>query len=80
MGGVMVDRWAMILNNIVENVCLWDGNTTTWQPPDGYLMKVIPEGSGAGIGWGWDGTDFVAPELPPNPALDQPGSPPDVVQ
>lgn len=26
--------------NIVENVCLWDGNTSSWQPPQGYLMVV----------------------------------------
>lgn len=26
--------------NVVENVCLWDGNTNTWQPPQGYLMLV----------------------------------------
>ena len=40
-------------------------------------------GSGVGPGWGWDGTNFVAPPQPdpvPNPALDQPGSPPDVIQ
>lgn len=26
--------------NIVDNVCLWDGNPATWQPPAGYLMLV----------------------------------------
>lgn len=26
--------------NVVENVCVWDGNTNTWQPPSGYLMLV----------------------------------------
>lgn len=26
--------------NIVDNVCVWDGNTETWQPPPGYLMLV----------------------------------------
>lgn len=26
--------------NIVDNVCLWDGNTASWQPPEGYLMLV----------------------------------------
>lgn len=24
--------------NIVENICLWDGNTETWTPPYGYYM------------------------------------------
>jgi hypothetical protein len=79
----MVNRWAMIQDGVVVNVCLWDGDTNTWQPPEGYLMEPVPEGSGAGIGWGWDGTNFVAPPPPepvPNPALDNPGSPPDVIQ
>ena len=26
--------------NICDNVCLWDGNPETWQPPAGYLMLV----------------------------------------
>jgi hypothetical protein len=26
--------------NICENVCLWDGNPTTWAPPANYLMLV----------------------------------------
>lgn len=29
--------------NLVDNVCLWDGNTNTWQPPAGYLMLVAAE-------------------------------------
>lgn len=85
MGGIMVSDWAIIQDNIVVNVCVWDGNTTTWPPPEGCLMEPIPEGNpaGIGIGWNWDGTNFVAPPEPepvPNPALDNPGSPPDVIQ
>ena len=26
--------------NVVDNVCLWDGNTETWQPPSEYLMLI----------------------------------------
>ena len=26
--------------NVVDNVCFWDGNPDTWQPPAGYLMLV----------------------------------------
>ena len=26
--------------NVVDNVCLWDGNTQTWTPPPEYLMLV----------------------------------------
>jgi hypothetical protein len=26
--------------NIVDNICLWDGDTNTWQPPEDILMLV----------------------------------------
>lgn len=26
--------------NVVENVCVWDGNPNTWQPPENTLMLV----------------------------------------
>jgi hypothetical protein len=29
--------------NIVENVCLWDGDTNTWQPPVNTLMLIQAE-------------------------------------
>lgn len=38
--------------NIVENVCLWDGNSDTWQPPAGYLM--MPQATTMGVIWFWD--------------------------
>lgn len=29
--------------NIVENICTWDGNPDTWQPPANYLMLIKSE-------------------------------------
>jgi hypothetical protein len=26
--------------NVVDNICVWDGNPNTWQPPEGYTMLV----------------------------------------
>jgi len=26
--------------NVVDNICLWDGNTNTWQPPTDTLMLI----------------------------------------
>lgn len=26
--------------NVVDNICLWDGNTETWQPPANTLILV----------------------------------------
>lgn len=39
-------------NGVVDNVCLWDGDLNTWQPPAGYLM-LIQETTMARI-WEWD--------------------------
>ena len=34
-----VKRYAMVRDNVVYSVSLWDGNEATWQPPqDGTLM------------------------------------------
>jgi hypothetical protein len=45
--------------NIVENICLWDGNTNTWQPPAGFLMMV--QATTIALVWTWDAaiTDWV---------------------
>lgn len=26
--------------NIVDNICVWDGNTNNWQPPENTLMLI----------------------------------------
>jgi hypothetical protein len=45
--------------NVVDNVCFWDGNPDTWQPPAGYLMLV--QATTMALVWLWDSTikDFV---------------------
>lgn len=30
-----------LANNVCENLVMWDGNTETWPPPEGYLL--IPQ-------------------------------------
>lgn len=34
----MTQDYLIIENNIVTNVCVWDGNPSTWTPPDNTLM------------------------------------------
>lgn len=45
--------------NIVENICLWDGDTNIWQPPAGFLMMV--QATTIALVWIWDAaiTDWV---------------------
>lgn len=33
-------NYLMIQQNVVTNVCLWDGNTDNWQPPSDSTMIV----------------------------------------
>lgn len=66
---IMVERWAMLKNDVVINICLWDGDEATWQPPADVVMKVAPDY--LGIGWSWDGSQWVAPPEPePTPEPD----------
>lgn len=48
--------------NVVDNVCVWDGNSSTWQPPSGYLMLV--EATTPAIVWvlNADKTDYILQE------------------
>ena len=45
--------------NVVDNVCVWDGNPNTWQPPSGYLLLV--QATTMALVWVWDSaiTDWV---------------------
>jgi hypothetical protein len=49
-----VQNYLMInqSTNVVDNVCLWDGNPNTWQPPAGYLMLV--QSTTMALVWGFD--------------------------
>jgi len=40
--------------NVVDNICLWDGNTDTRQPPAGYLM--MPQAITMALVWARDGS------------------------
>ena len=28
-------------SNVVDNICVWDGDVNTWTPPQGYTMLVL---------------------------------------
>lgn len=33
-------NYLMIQENVVTNICVWDGDTNTWQPPQDATMLV----------------------------------------
>jgi hypothetical protein len=49
--------------NVVDNVCVWDGDTSTWQPPADTLMLV--KATTPAIVWelNADKTDYVLTEV-----------------
>lgn len=57
---MMNGNYAVIENGVVINVILWDGETPLGLP-NGQTTVLIPDGSPAWIGWGYDGTEFTPP-------------------
>jgi len=55
--------FALINNqNIIENVISWDG-VTEWTPPKNMTCINI-QNIECGIGWTYDGTQFIPPSDP----------------
>lgn len=55
----VLENYLMIQNNVVTNVCVWDGNPDTWTPPADATM--LPQATTMALVWFWDGaiTDYV---------------------
>lgn len=56
----MSKTYAVIENNTVVNVVLWDGESE-WSPDNGV---AIPAADGVGIGWSYANSTFTAPDIP----------------
>lgn len=65
-------EFAIIQNEIVENVILWDG-TSEYTPPTGATSVQVPPGTIVGIGCSYSNGVFSAPasSTPPAPTLAQ---------
>lgn len=50
-------NYLMIQENVVTNVCVWDGDTTQWQPPQDATM-LIQETTATKI-WGLVNQEYV---------------------
>lgn len=57
--------YAVIEGSSVINTIVWDGDTDIWQPPDGCIAVLIPEGASVSIGWTYVDGNFVSPPAPP---------------
>jgi hypothetical protein len=54
--------WALIKNNIVENVIVWDGESE-WTSPESFIVVEITN-SNTSIGWTYIDGVFEPPLLP----------------
>jgi hypothetical protein len=55
--------YAVIMNDLVINVIVWDG-TNSWTPsqsPNALTVNALPAGSPVSIGYTWDGTNYWPP-------------------
>jgi len=57
-------KYAIVENNEVTNVTLWDG-TTEWSPPEGTIAVACSDD--VGPGWTYDGSTFSPPVPEPEP-------------
>ncbi len=48
----MEQNYAIVQNDVVVNVCVWNG-IAPFNPGDDITLVLIPEGSPAWIGWGY---------------------------
>jgi hypothetical protein len=54
-------RYALVdSDGLVVNAIVWDGEVD-YTPADGLAVVAVPDGVGAGPGWTYDGSDWIAP-------------------
>ena len=67
----MIQRYALIKNDTVSNVVLWDGSDK-WTPPEDVTLVMVDEGWGFGVGDLYIDGVFYRP-VPPEPEVDADG-------
>jgi hypothetical protein len=60
-------KYAIVISGIVDNVILWDGDVTRWQPAEGTTAVQLPDDSPVGPGYTYDGSAFHAAGTAPGP-------------
>lgn len=53
-------NYALIRNNVVENVIVWDG-VEPYNPGADFILVKIENKAVVGIGWVYDGSTFAPP-------------------
>ena len=62
-------RYAVIIDGIIDNVVLWDGETS-WTSPAGAVLESLADWPEVGIGWGYNAKATVNRFTPPEEDTD----------
>lgn len=60
-----MSRYAIVKDGAVVNICLWDGDTKKWTPPEGAI--AVPAERDVGIGWKYERGKLKYGEPPAQP-------------
>jgi hypothetical protein len=52
-------NYLMVQENIVTNLCVWDGDVNSWQPPSDATMLIAETTSTKVWGYSSDAKDYV---------------------
>lgn len=58
---INMQNYLIIQDNVVTNVCLWDGNIETWTPPADATMLI--QTTTPALVWVFVDTDYVLTEV-----------------
>jgi hypothetical protein len=63
VNNMTIQNYLIVENNIVTNVCVWDGDINTWTPPSDATMLV--QATTPAMVWrlNTDNTDWVLTEI-----------------
>lgn len=57
----MQSVYAIVRAGVVDNVVVWDGDTSSWPPPEGADAHRIDANASVNVGDLFDGVSFSAP-------------------
>lgn len=56
-----MNNYAIVADGVVENIVVWNGDTSVWQPPEGSIAVRLSPTDAISIGYTYDGTKFSPP-------------------
>jgi hypothetical protein len=55
----LTNRYALVRDNKCVGIIRWDGDTSTWSPPEGVTTELLTEDANVNPNDIWDGTQWL---------------------